>query len=48
MRRAHCAGWAAVTGFILPAGLFGAAVTGWALLAYRRDYVRVPRREDFQ
>ncbi|WUH69233.1 hypothetical protein OHB13_25105 [Streptomyces sp. NBC_00440] len=48
MRRAHCAGWAAVTGFILPAGLLGAAVTGWALLAYRRDYVRVPRREDFQ
>ncbi|WP_371535424.1 hypothetical protein OG210_07655 [Streptomyces sp. NBC_00466] len=48
MRRAHSAGWASVTGFILPAGLLGAAVTGWALLAYRRDYVRVPRREDYR
>ncbi|WP_327295378.1 MULTISPECIES: hypothetical protein [unclassified Streptomyces] len=48
MRRAHSAGWESVTGFILPAGLLGAAVTGWALLAYRRDYVRVPRREDFR
>ncbi|WP_406136751.1 hypothetical protein [Streptomyces sp. NBC_01089] len=48
MRGAHSAGWASVTGFILPVGLLGAAVTGWALLAYRHDYVRVPRREDFQ
>ncbi|WP_405777430.1 hypothetical protein [Streptomyces sp. NBC_00859] len=48
MRRAHSAGWASVTGYILPVGLVGAAVTGWALLAYRRDYVRVPAREAFQ
>ncbi|MFJ5288299.1 hypothetical protein [Streptomyces sp. NPDC088348] len=48
MRRAHSGGWASVTGFILPVGLLGAAVTGWALLAYRRDYVRVPTREDYR
>lgn len=40
MHRAHSAGWASVTGFILPVGLLSAAATGWALLAYRRDYVR--------
>ncbi|MEV8567152.1 hypothetical protein AB0436_16520 [Streptomyces sp. NPDC051322] len=47
MHRAHSERWAAVTGFILPVGLLSATATGWALLAYRRDYVRVPGREEF-
>ncbi|MCX4548372.1 MULTISPECIES: hypothetical protein [unclassified Streptomyces] len=48
MSGAHSADWASVTGFILPVGVLSAATTGWALLAYRRDYVRVPRREAFR
>ncbi|WP_328536821.1 hypothetical protein [Streptomyces sp. NBC_00344] len=48
MHRVHSDGWASVTGFVLPVGLLSAGTTGWALLAYRRDYVRVPGREDFQ